>query len=315
MRDDAAKMSEKKFRAGMLRGRQSLDPYMPGLGWLDFDAGAGARHIDLPSDLFTVSLQCEEGPAFDSLLAAGLHVVISPVRLWARHFTVVGRAKVAVATLTPLGMLLAFGGDASRLADVPVPLEHLCGRVQERRLAFALRAAKTVAERVETFGRWLEERILESRRIAQPTLRVANAAMTLVDGPSQMLGVVELADRFGVTRRQLQRDFRSCLGVAPAAYGRIVRFQRAAASVAAGQPLLHVAMEHGFADQSHMTRTFREFAGVTPGELARDGARADRDLLRAGLGGRVFVLDALEKLQQTGANDDHATQLEVAQFA
>jgi AraC-like DNA-binding protein len=299
--DETSSPEEKLFKAGMLRGRDSLDPYMPGLGWLDFDAGVGARHVDLPSDLFTVSLQCEEGSSFDALLAVGLHVVISPVRVWARRFSVVGRAKVAVATLTPLGMLSAFGGDATRLADVPIPLTHLCGRMEERRLAYALRAARSVHRRVEVFGQWLEERIFGSRGISPSTMRVANAAMTLVGGPPQLFGVLELADRFGVTRRQLERDFRGLLGVSPAAYGRLVRFQRAAASVAAGHPLLHAAVDHGFADQSHMNRAFQEFAGVTPGDVARDGARPGRDLLRAGLGGRVFVLDAGEKFSQTSA--------------
>jgi len=89
-----------------------------------------------------------------------------------------------------------------------------------------------------------------------------------------------------------------------------VRFQKAAAAVAAGEPILRVALEHGYADQSHMTRVFRSLASVTPRVLALDGARAGRDLIRAGLAGRVFLLDlhdgdspALEPPQAHEAHD------------
>lgn len=294
---------ERLFRVGLLRGRESLSPYLLGLGWLDFDAGTGAQHVDLPSDLFTVSLQCEEGPNFDLHLDRGLHVVISPVRVKARAFKVVGRAQVAVATLTPLGMLSAFGTEVARVPDTPIPLEHLSGRAQERRLAFALRNARSVPQRVETFGRWLEEQVLDARGIATPTLRVANAAMTVAQAPAQSLGILDLADQFSVTRRQLERDFRTYLGVSPGAYGRVVRFQRAASAVSSGQPLLHAAVDHGFADQSHMNRAFQEFAALTPGELAREGARFGRDMVRAGMGGRVFLLDARRPCPNMGAGE------------
>jgi AraC-like DNA-binding protein len=292
MTADPVDSSERPFKVGVLHGRESLGPYMPGLGWLDFDAGGGAQHVDLPSDLFTVSLQCGEAAGFDEQLEKGLHVVISPVRVTSRPFVAVGRAQVAVATLTPLGMLSAFGAEASSLADVPVPLDHLCGRARERRLASALRDARSVPQRVETFGRWLEEQILDTRGLATPTLRVAHVAMTVVQAPAQPLGIVDLAHRFSVTRRQLERDFRACLGVSPGAYARVVRFQRAASAVASGQPLPYAALDHGFADQSHMNRAFQAFAAVTPRELAREGARVGRATVRAGMGGRVFLLDA-----------------------
>lgn len=289
--DQAARL----FRAGVLRGRESLGPYMPGLGWLDFDAGAGTEHVGLPSDLFNVSIHCDDGPTFEANVTAGLQVVISPVRTQARRFTVQGRSQVAVATLTPLGMLSAFGVDLRGLTDRPVPLDHLCGRAQERRLAFALNSARSLPLRVEAFGRWLEERILDRRGLSMPTQRVANAAMVFVEGNTQAPGVIDVAKEFAVTRRQLERDFRAYLGVSPAAYGRLVRFQRAAAAVANGQPLLHAAIDHGFADQSHMNRVFKELASVTPRELAREGARPGRQLVRAGMGGRVFLLDALNR--------------------
>jgi transcriptional regulator GlxA family with amidase domain len=58
----------------------------------------------------------------------------------------------------------------------------------------------------------------------------------------------------------------------PRRYLRLLRFQKAFEGVAGETPLAAHAAEHGFADQAHMARTFREMAGV-PARQARRSAR------------------------------------------
>jgi AraC-like DNA-binding protein len=50
---------------------------------------------------------------------------------------------------------------------------------------------------------------------------------------------------------------------------RIFRFQRALQLLREGSGLAALAYECGYFDQAHLSRDFRQFAGVTPGELAR----------------------------------------------
>jgi AraC-like DNA-binding protein len=126
-------------------------------------------------------------------------------------------------------------------------------------------------ERRAVLGRWLESRLGERRPLGWQLERAVAAAMSLLDAADTPID--ELARRHRVSRRQLERDFRRCLGVAPRTYARLVRFQRAACAIADGMPLAQVAAEHGFADQAHMTRVFGETAGVTPRHL-RDGGGA-----------------------------------------
>jgi AraC-like DNA-binding protein len=53
-------------------------------------------------------------------------------------------------------------------------------------------------------------------------------------------------------------------GVAPAMLSRLARFQRALRFRAAGLEWAAVAADAGFADQSHLIRDFRRFAGCSP---------------------------------------------------
>ena len=103
------------------------------------------------------------------------------------------------------------------------------------------------------------------------SIRVAAIAQSLLQPGAQ--SIEALAHRHALSRRQLERDFRQCLGVAPAAYARLARFRRAVGAVASGEPLAHVAADHGYADQAHMTRTFRALAGMTPGQVREHAAR------------------------------------------
>lgn len=173
---------------------------------------------------------------------------------------------------------------AHACAAAALPTRHLASLG----LIGALIDAAPGAERSAVFGRWLEDRIGERRPQGWQAERVAAAAMSLLEAPE--LPVDELARQHRVSRRQLERDFRHWLGVAPAGYARLVRFQRAACAIAEGMPLAHVAAEQGYADQAHMTRAFSETAGVTPRQLREGGGPAAA--LRAAFAQRLIMLPA-----------------------
>jgi AraC family transcriptional regulator len=79
-----------------------------------------------------------------------------------------------------------------------------------------------------------------------------------------------LAAIAGVHASHLLRTFRRYHGVTIANYVRQRRIERARAEVAAGKrPLSMIALDAGFADQSHFTRVFRQAFGETPGQYAR----------------------------------------------
>ena len=84
----------------------------------------------------------------------------------------------------------------------------------------------------------------------------------------------ELAASAGRQPAHLARAFRREYGVSVADYARLRRLEWATAQIASTDAsLARIALDAGFADQSHFTRVFRRHHGVTPGRY-REVVRA-----------------------------------------
>jgi AraC family transcriptional regulator len=78
--------------------------------------------------------------------------------------------------------------------------------------------------------------------------------------------LTELAAEVGRHPTHVARAFRREYGVTVAEYARSLRLEWAQAQLALEDaPLAQLAIEAGFADQSHFTRAFRRHTGMTPG--------------------------------------------------
>ncbi|WP_191906616.1 helix-turn-helix domain-containing protein [Microbacterium lushaniae] len=80
----------------------------------------------------------------------------------------------------------------------------------------------------------------------------------------------DLVARTGWSHRHVTSRFARRFGVSPKAAAGVVRFERAAAEVGR-VPLPDLAVRHGYADQSHLTREMLRYAGEPPGRLAAGG--------------------------------------------
>jgi AraC-like DNA-binding protein len=76
----------------------------------------------------------------------------------------------------------------------------------------------------------------------------------------------------GLSRFALARHFRRCFGTSPHRYAVMRRLERARRLLDAGTPLAQAAAASGFADQSHMTRQFKQAYGLSPGAWCALGA-------------------------------------------
>jgi AraC family transcriptional regulator len=87
----------------------------------------------------------------------------------------------------------------------------------------------------------------------------------------------ELASATGVDPAHLARTFRAHHGMSVGEYGRRLRLAWAATElVRADAPLATVAAEAGFADQSHFTRLFKRYVGVTPARYRWEARRVPK---------------------------------------
>lgn len=80
----------------------------------------------------------------------------------------------------------------------------------------------------------------------------------------------ELAKAAGVSERHLHRKLRAALGLSPYELVLRSRIQAAAEALArTSAPIIEVALNHGFCDQSAFTQQFRKRTGMTPREFRR----------------------------------------------
>lgn len=87
------------------------------------------------------------------------------------------------------------------------------------------------------------------------------------------LDLQRLADAANVSVSTLGRSFRSVRDTTPWQYVLTSRIERAKdLLVSTDRPLAAVALDAGFYDQPHFTRTFREITGTTPGTFRRTHA-------------------------------------------
>lgn len=96
---------------------------------------------------------------------------------------------------------------------------------------------------------------------------IASARRALASGRAK---VAEAAARVPMHRVALARSFRRVYGLSPREYRRWSRVRAAANRLSDGTAdMSTIALESGFADQSHMCRDFRQLFGITPGEYRR----------------------------------------------
>lgn len=98
---------------------------------------------------------------------------------------------------------------------------------------------------------------------------VVDAARRL-SGAQEAYPLHELERRYGLSARRLQQRFQEQLGMAPKAFMRLMRFQRALRGLHRGASCMDVAFDHGYSDQSHLVRDFKAFAGVPPFRYGRE---------------------------------------------
>ncbi|WP_336081083.1 AraC family transcriptional regulator [Nocardia sp. SSK8] len=100
-------------------------------------------------------------------------------------------------------------------------------------------------------------------RFAAANTRADPVITAVADSLAAGATVAETATQAGLSARMLHRRSLAAFGYGPKMLARILRFQRALAAVRAGIPAAETAAVTGFADQSHLSREFRDLAGCS----------------------------------------------------
>lgn len=178
-----------------------------------------------------------------------------------------GAQEGVQAYLSPLGAHALLRLPMHELANRTVALEDVLGR-DGARLEARLAEAGSWAARLGALEGFLLARLHDAPD-GPPDVARAWRRLWACDG---RLEVNALAAELGCSRRHLGNRFRETIGLPPKVVGRILRFRATLDGLPPQDGRVdwaRVAAAGGYADQSHLIRDFRAFAGTTPGGYLR----------------------------------------------
>ena len=119
-------------------------------------------------------------------------------------------------------------------------------------------------KRIELVEGFLFQRLLLSEgRLSKMT--VVNDVMNEIRREDFFENMENVAGRYGITARYLQKLFLQYTGLTPKLYSKINRFQNSLRLVTQKEiSLTSIAYDCGYFDQSHFIREFKSFTGLTP---------------------------------------------------
>jgi AraC-like DNA-binding protein len=164
----------------------------------------------------------------------------------------------------PFAARALFGMPAGELTGQVLELDDVIGR-QGGALQERLTGSVDPGSAVVLVSQWIERR-LAAASPGRPAAELQHAWRLIVSSGGRRL-IGDVAREVGWSRRYLTARMQAEIGLGAKDLARVARFQLARSMVlTARAPLVRIAADCGYADQSHLTAEWREFAGCTPGQ-------------------------------------------------
>ncbi len=163
--------------------------------------------------------------------------------------------------LNPNALTSLFGIDAKELTDVCMELAFF-KQAKASNLQEQLLNTQMLNYRLDL----LDNFIINLAGNATPINNKTEFAIKVISQSTGQISLQNIQWELGITERTLQRIFDANVGISPKMYSRICQFQSAFQKINQVQfsKISDIAYEHGYADQSHFTRVFKEFTNITP---------------------------------------------------
>ena len=182
-----------------------------------------------------------------------------------------GGAFVLIAYFfKPFSLCSIFGVAPLELTDRPVDLNLLAPKrtvaLQERLLNTG-----TTKDRIALLDHYIAGLIADANT-GSPIIKYA--ADRIAHHPTSAV-LTLVRKELHLTERTFQRNFEKNIGLAPNLYRRICQFHSAFQQLnnRGYSKLSDIALENGYADQSHYIRTFKEFTDLTPKDYLNFGSQ------------------------------------------
>jgi AraC-like DNA-binding protein len=197
---------------------------------------------------------------FDFAAAGGEHATIVGTMTRPLLVTGEGAADLFGIRFRPGGITRFLPLDATELTDARADLSAVARRLAGElwdRLGEAEPARRPAVAEAALLVR------LPASGLIDPYVRHCVARLEAARGA---LPIARLDASTGLSGRQIERKFARHVGLTPKTFARVVRFRSllSAAWTAGARDWAGLAADAGYADQPHLVREFRSFAGLSP---------------------------------------------------
>ena len=210
------------------------------------------------ADPFIIDINGSQEPQSSQLFAGQIK----------KHFYLknTGRSDVYGIKLKPAAAHILFGIEMNKFTDKVVPLDEL---KHEK-----LQALSKLISKADNFKQLVvktESMISEQLPLISAEAHLVNKATEMIFKHYGLLQINDLTTALHVSERQLQRLFKSYIGLPPKLFSRIIRFNGVFQNLERNDKnWIGLAVESGFFDQAHFIRDFKNFSGEEPSKYGFD---------------------------------------------
>ncbi|NOU20022.1 MAG: helix-turn-helix transcriptional regulator [Bacteroidales bacterium] len=168
----------------------------------------------------------------------------------------------------PHTLISLFGIAAYELTDKPIDLNLLSPQktiiLQDRLLN-----CESIEDMIQSIDNYIYGLAKATKEISS-TIKYASEKITKHYSKESLSNIQR---ELNISERTFQRMFEKHIGISPNIYRRICQFNSAFMDLNSGNyhNLSDIAYNHGYSDQSHYIRSFKEFTNITPSEYLKYG--------------------------------------------
>lgn len=144
--------------------------------------------------------------------------------------------------------------------------------IQVKRLHEKLMEVQGWKDRIKLLEEFLLEQLVTTPK-SHRKISVVNDVMNELTRKDFFDNIENVASRYGISSRYLQKLFLQYTGLTPKLYSKIDRFQNSLRLICRKEnSLTSIAYDCGYSDQSHFIRDFKSFTGITPSDYSPENS-------------------------------------------
>lgn len=186
---------------------------------------------------------------------------ISGLKTQPQHVKICGDVLISVR-FKPYGLYPFTDVDLGETIDGTIEPSQLFGR-DILYLEEELFESKGITEKIRLIEKFFIHKLVKGKRDIDAVFDFCVHEIVRSKGS---VGIADLANRFNVSIKTIERKFKAKLGVSPKKYSRIVRLFHSLKIPKESTNLTWVALDNGFYDQAHFIKEVKQFTGMTPKE-------------------------------------------------